>query len=261
MTVPSEPVMLELLSEGLALVTLNRPRAMNAVNAELAKALEAIVAEVEAAKDIRTAIITGAGETAFCAGADLKEVAAGRLQNLFTAAGGFAGFVNAPRKKLWIAAVNGVALAGGFEIVLACDLTVACKEALFGLPEVTRGLIASAGGLYRLPRALPKAIATELIVSGKSIDAERALALGLINRVVARDEVTGEAINMARLIGQNAPLAVIESLAIARAASRFDNPKLREAGDTAQARLSQSADYQEGARAFIEKRKPRWQGE
>lgn len=254
-------VTLELLPNALALVTLNRPAAMNAVNAELANALEAIVTTVEASPDIRAALITGAGARAFCAGADLKEVAAGALGGTFTAAGGFAGFVNAPRKKLWIAAVNGVALAGGFEIVLACDLIVASDEALFGLPEVTRGLIASAGGLYRLPRALPRALATELIVTGRPMNAERAFALGLLNRVVPQSEVLPEAIGLATSISENAPLAVLESLAIARAANGFDDPQLRAAGDLAQTKLAMTSDYQEGSLAFVEKRRPRWRGE
>ncbi|MEJ7775882.1 MAG: enoyl-CoA hydratase-related protein [Sphingomicrobium sp.] len=138
-----------------------------------------------------------------------------------------------------------MALAGGFEIVLACDLIVASREARFGLPEVTRGLIASSG----------------LIVTGRSIDAERAFALGLINRIVAPSEVVTEAVGLARSICANAPLAILESLAIARAASGFDNSPLREAGDVAQARLARTADYQEGSRAFVEKRRPRWRAE
>jgi enoyl-CoA hydratase len=258
MSTEHESVTLRRLSEGLVLVTLNRPAAMNAVNAELANALEAVVAEVEADEEVRAAVITGAGEKAFSAGADLKEVAAGKLGGTFTAAGGFAGFVNAPRKKLWVAAVNGLALAGGFEIVLACDLIVASSEARFGLPEVTRGLIASAGGLYRLPRALPRAVATELIVTGSLLDAERAYALGLINRVVPAGQAVTEAIALSHSICANAPLAVLESLAIARAASGFDDPELREAGDTAQTRLAQTSDYREGSQAFVEKRKPSW---
>ena len=251
-------VLLERLADGLALVTLNRPGVMNAVSAELAAGLEAIVEEVEADPGIRAAIITGAGHRAFSAGADLKEVAAGMLGATFTERGGFAGFVNAPRRKLWIAAVNGVALAGGFEIVLACDLVVASSDARFGLPEVTRGLIASAGGLYRLPRSLPRAIATELIVTGTTIDAQRALALGLVNRLSASHAVVADAVELATSVCANAPLAVLESLAIARAASGFDDLPLKQAGDEAQARLAATADYQEGALAFVKKRRPIW---
>ena len=261
MNTQSEIVTLDHLESGLVLVTLNRQHAMNAVNAELAIALEAVVAQVEADKNVRAAIITGAGRRAFSAGADLKEVAAGHLAGTFTPSGGFAGFVNAYRKKLWVAAVEGLALAGGFEIVLACDLIVASSDARFGLPEVTRGLIASAGGLYRLPRALPKAIATELIVTGSLLDSDRAFALGLINRVVPAGNAVQEAIALSRSICENAPLAVLESLAIVRAATGFDDLDLREAGHTAQLRLAQTLDYQEGSQAFVEKRKPRWQAQ
>lgn len=251
-------VKLEQIDEAIALVTLDRPAARNAISKELAEALEAIVQKVEADPAISAAIITGAGSV-FCAGADLREVAAGGLGETFTPSGGFAGFVNAERRKIWIAAVNGLALAGGFEIVLACDLVVAAKTAAFGLPEVRRGLIASAGGLYRLPRALPKAIALELILSGETIDAARAFDFGLVNRLTDGDVVV-EATALARSISRNAPLALKASIAIARQAAGFDDSRLRQAGDDAQAQLSRTADYAEGARAFLDKRLPRWAG-
>lgn len=253
-------VTLEVLGKHLAIVTLNRPAARNAISAALTSELEKIVARVESDEDIRAAIITGAGDRAFCAGADLREVAEGGLPATFTAIGGFAAFVNARREKPWIAAVNGVALAGGFEIVLACDLVIASEDARFGLPEVKRGLIASAGGLYRLPRALPKAVAIELITTGGTIDAERAYGLGLVNRVVEKDRVLEAAMQIAHEICANAPLAVRQSLALARLASRFEDAALRAKGDEAQDRLSRTADFSEGARAFIEKRQPRWLG-
>lgn len=251
---------LQILDKHLAIVTLNRPAARNAINAELTRQLETIVARVEADDEVRAAIITGEGERAFCAGADLREVAAGGLGATFTEGGGFAAFVNAPRAKPWIAAVNGVALAGGFEIVLACDLVVASDDARFGLPEVKRGLIASAGGLYRLPRALPKALAMELITTGGTIDAGRAYSLGLVNRVVEKEKVLAAAVSLAGEICANAPLAVRQSLTLARRAARFEDASLREAGDEAQLRLSGTADYVEGSRAFIEKRAPKWLG-
>lgn len=244
----------------IAVVTLNRPDVRNAINPELAHELEAMVARLEADPDIRIAIITGAGPSAFCAGADLREVAAGRLDEIFTESGGFAGFVDAPRRKPWIAAVNGIALAGGFEIVLACDLVIANRTAKFGLPEVKRGLIASAGGLYRLPRALPKAIALEIILTGEAIPAERAYELGLVNRIAEDREALSEAKLLASKICENAPLAVSASLEIARAASFFIDAGLRNAGTQLQAQLQRTEDYAEGSRAFLEKRPPRWRG-
>ena len=138
----------------VATVTINRPDARNAINGAVARALEEAVIDTEADDEIRCVVLTGAGDRAFCAGADLKEISAGRIGDLVTRQGGFAGFVRAGRKKPWIAAVNGVALAGGTEIVLACDMSVVSEDATFGLPEVKRGLAALASGLYRLPRAL-----------------------------------------------------------------------------------------------------------
>lgn len=250
----------ELLEGGIAFVTLNRPAVRNAVNPALARELEATVNAIEKDENVLVAILTGSGDQAFCAGADLKEVAAGRLDDCFTATGGFAGFVNAQRSKPWIAAVNGHALAGGFEIVLACDLAVAAHHATFGLPEVTRGLIASAGGLYRLPRVLPRAIANELILTGAFIAADRALELGLLNSVVSAPKLLEETKRLASAICANAPLAVRESIRIARLASGFYDDELRRAAEQAQARLQESADYAEGAQAFIDKRMPHWKG-
>ena len=254
------PVDLQRLGHGVGLITLRRPTARNAITPQLAHLLEEIVAEVERSNDISVAIITGEGDRAFCAGADLNEVAAGRLDECFTKAGGFAGFVNAKRSKPWIAAVNGPALAGGFEIVLACDLAVAAETALFGLPEVKRGLIASAGGLYRLPRVLPRVLAMEMIATGRPIDASRALAMGVINRVTPPAELLGSARALAAEICANAPLAVRESVRIVRAASGFDDDGLRHDAETAQAALQATSDYSEGATAFLEKRTPNWSG-
>ncbi len=258
---PAAPVVtFERLPGHIALVTLNRPDARNAINADVAKALDAIVAETEADPDIWVVVLTGAGSGVFCAGADLKEISVGRGAELSTPRGGFAGFVYAERSKPWIAAVNGKAFAGGCEIVLACDLVVAAEDAALGLPEVLRGLIAAAGGLYRLPRALPPNLALEMIMTADPLDARRAHQHGMVNRLVPAEQVVDEALALAGRITRNAPLAVRESLRVARRANGFDEAELRALSKESRDRVAQSEDYKEGPRAFIEKREPRWTG-
>jgi enoyl-CoA hydratase len=253
-------VTLERLPEHVALVTLNRPEARNAVNAGLAAAFETIIDETERDADIWAVVLTAKGAGVFCAGADLKEVAAGRGADLFTARGGFAGFVYAERTKPWIAAVSGKALAGGFEIVLACDLVVASEDAAFGLPEVSRGLIAAAGGLVRLPRALPRSLALELVMTGDPLDARRAEQHGLVNRIAPAERVVADALALACRITRNAPVAVRESLQLARRAPELAESDARVATKAARDRVVLTEDYREGPRAFVEKRAPRWTG-
>ncbi len=255
----SELVGVERRDGHVAVVTLNRPAARNAINAEVAQALHAAVDQTERDADVWVVVLTGAGADVFCAGADLKEVAAGRAEGLFTAYG-FAGFVDAERRKPWIVAVNGKALAGGCEIVLACDLVVASSASSFGLPEVSRGLLAAAGGLYRLPRALPRNIAIELIVTADSLDAQRAAALGLVNHIAAPDELLNAALELAARITRNAPVAVRESLQVARRVHDLDETNLRALTGECRDRVRASEDYREGPRAFVEKRAPRWTG-
>src|SRR6267378_6278199 len=257
---PAGVVTLEMPAPHVALVTLRRPERRNAVNGAVAFELESVVRSTEADPAVWAVVLTGAGGQAFSSGADLKEVAAGRLDTLWTHDGGFAGFVRAARAKPWIAAVDGLAVAGGFEIALACDMIVASDDASFGLPEVTRGLIAAAGGLYRLPRSLPRALAYELIATGERLAADRALAFGLVNRVVPKDRTLAEALALADSIAANAPIAVRESLKIARLAVDLDEATLSRLSDEAQQRMMQTEDFHEGPRAFIEKRAPRWQG-
>ncbi|WP_416391653.1 enoyl-CoA hydratase-related protein [Alloalcanivorax xenomutans] len=278
-------VTLERLGDHIALVTLNRPQARNAVNGDVAQGLAAAVKATEADNDIRAVILQGSGDKVFCghrpwrppcgpsrvrrqkslpaifcAGADLKEISAGNAHRLVTKEGGFAGFVHAPRRKVWIAALNGLALAGGLEIALTCDLRVASPKVAFGLPEVKRGLVALAGGLYRLPRNLPRAIALELIATGNTLDARRAYDFGLVNRLVEADQVLDTARELAETIAANAPIAVQESLVIARLTHDLDEAALIAAGDKAREYLVTTEDYQEGPRAFIEKREPVWTG-
>lgn len=255
----SEPVRFEIVEPHIALVTLNRPEARNAVNGALAQALEAAVTRVELDPEIRVAVLTGEGPV-FCAGADLKEVSAGRSATLATERGGFAGFVRADRSKLWIAAAQGPALAGGLELLLSCDLAVAAETASFGLPEVKRSLVAGAGGVFRLPRALPKAIALEMIATGDAMPAARMAQFGLLNAVVPAGEVREAALALARRAVVNAPVAVRESLGVARQALDLAEAELWEVSRAASERVRATEDFKEGPRAFVEKRSPRWVG-
>ncbi|HVW69921.1 MAG TPA: enoyl-CoA hydratase-related protein [Steroidobacteraceae bacterium] len=256
----SEAVITGRPEKNVAVVTINRPEARNAVNGAVAEGLAAAVALTELDPAIRVVILTGAGDAAFCAGADLKEVSASGFSSLLTAEGGYGGFVRATRRKPWIAAVNGVALAGGMELALACDMIVAAEDALFGLPEVKRGLAALAGGLYLLPRVFPRALALEIIATGEPITAACALAHGLVNRVVSKRTVLDAALSLAQRIAVNAPFAVRESLLIARAAFDKTQSELEELSDALRQRLMQTEDFQEGMAAFMEKREPRWTG-
>jgi enoyl-CoA hydratase/carnithine racemase len=244
----------------VAQVTLDRPQVMNAIDSTLAVAIEAAVRALDADAEVRVVVLTGAGGRAFCARADMKEIAADPASSRRTAAGGFAGFVDLPRAKPWIAAVEGAALGGGFEIALACDLIVASATARFGLPEVKRANLALGGGLRRLPRAVPRAIAIEMILTCEPIGAERALALGLINRLTPPGGALEAALALADTIAANAPLAVAESLAIARIAAERPQAELKPIEQAAYEANRRTQDHQEGARAFLERRPPRWQG-
>lgn len=243
----------------VATITLNRPEQRNAVSPELTQELAAAMDRMEADDDVWVAILTASGPM-FCAGADLKAIGAGRGEELSTEQGGFAGFVRYPRTKPVIAAVRGFALAGGTELVLGCDLVVAGTDVQFGLPEVTRGLVAAAGGLFRLPRAIGSARAVELIFTAERLGAEEAHRLGLVNHVVEPDQVLDRARELAAAICRNAPLAVRESLAIAREALLMSDEQGWERSAAAMGRVSTSADVVEGVMAFVEKRDPTWTG-
>ncbi len=243
----------------VATITLNRPEQRNAVSPELALALAAAMEQFEADTDVWVAILTGAGPM-FSAGADLKAIAAGRAAELSVEPGGFAGFVRYPRTKPVIAAVRGFALAGGTELALACDLIVASSDSAFGLPEVTRGIVAAAGGLFRLPRVIPPARARELILTGERLPAEEAYRLGMVNRLTSHDEVLPTARALADRICANAPLAVRESLAVARDALQLTEQEGWERSAQASNRIRETEDAREGPRAFAEKRTPQWTG-
>jgi enoyl-CoA hydratase len=244
----------------IALVTLNRPAARNAISPEVSQAMAAILDEVEADADLRAVVLTGAGEV-FSAGADLKVVAAGRGMDIARGKGGFAGVVNRDFPKPLIAAVNGPALAGGFEIVLSCDLVVAADTARFGIPEVQRGLMAAAGGLIRLPKRVPLAIALELAMTGDPIDADRALALGLVNRVVPHANVVDAACVLADRIGENSPIAVRLSRQLVREAAEMPESEGWQRTNELAVQIFASGDAVEGATAFAEKRKPVWKSQ
>ena len=243
----------------VAVLTLNRPEARNAVNGDVAREMEAHLDTLEADDDIWLGIVAGNGPV-FCAGADLKAIASGQAGELQTKRGGFAGIATRERTKPLIAAVDGPALAGGTEIVLSCDLVVASTNARFGIPEVKRSLVAAAGGLFRLPRALPLNVAMEAALTGDPISAERAAHFGLVNELVEPGQAKAAALALAERISANAPLAVRESRQVVLAALRGDDEHLWKITIEAMAKVMSSEDFNEGPRAFIEKRAPQWKG-
>ncbi len=253
-------VIVERAAPHVAVVTLNRPQVCNAVNGDLALALQNAVLATESDDTIRAVVLTGAGSRAFCAGADLRELSTQGTASLRTASGGFAGFVRQNRAKPWIAAVNGPALAGGLEIALACDIILAAEHATFGLPEAARGIVASAGGAFRLPRAMPRGLALEMALTGASIDADRALQSGLINRILTLDHLVPAALALAVKIAGNAPLAVRETRNLVLLSYDLAEQDLFRLSDGARERIAATADFKEGPRAFLEKRAPLWEG-
>jgi crotonobetainyl-CoA hydratase len=259
----SDAVLLE--RDGHVLVvTLNRPEARNAVNGDLTLGLGTALEEADGDPEIRAVVLTGAGDVSFCAGADLKAISRGESLNPpGTEAWGSGGIVDHPIGTPIIAAVNGTALGGGTEIVLTADLAVAATTARFGLPEVTRGLIAAAGGLIRLPQQLPQKIAMQLILTGEPIDAGTALRWGLVNEVVEPDQVVPAAIELAQRIAANAPLAVQASKRVARGIRDGSIPAEADAWAASNREilaLMGSEDAIEGPMAFAEKRTPVWKG-
>jgi crotonobetainyl-CoA hydratase len=243
------------------LVTINRPEAMNAVNAEVATLIGEALESADNESSIRAIVLTGSGDRSFCAGVDLKAVARGEDTGPRPDPGwGFAGYVRHFVSKPTIAAVNGFALGGGTELCLASDLVVAAESARFGLPEVKRGIIAGAGGAFRLPRALPRKVAMELLLTGESISAAEALRWGLVNRVVPRAQVVGAALELAAAITVNAPLSVQASKRLAYRASLEEEEVDWQRSAIEGRRVVMSEDGREGPRAFAEKRVPVWKG-
>ncbi len=256
----SEPAVLyESTDDHIVTLTINRPESRNAVNGDVARQMEEGLDRFEADPEARVAIITGTG-SAFCAGADLKEVASGNARSISTKKGGFAGIVLRERVKPVIAAVNGTAVAGGCEIMLACDMAVVAEGISIGVPEVKRSLVAAAGALWRLPRAVGPARAAEMALTGDPVTADEALAAGLVNAVVPAEEVMNAARALAARVCANAPLAVQASRTVLSKAFEASQADLHRLSVEAIASLVDTEDYEEGPRAFIEKRPPVWKG-
>ena len=243
----------------VGIITINRPEARNAVNGDVAKGVEAAIDQIESDDSLWLGIITGVPPV-FSAGADLKEINAGRAADLSTAKGGFAGIASRERTKPMIAAVDGPALAGGTEICLACDMIVASTSARFGIPEVKRCLVAAGGGLFRLPRKIPFNIAMELALTGDPIDAERAHHFGLVNYVTEPGGALAKAKELAQAIEANAPVAVRASRRVILEARFADEATGWKLSGQAMGEALSSEDSKEGLMAFIEKRPPSWTG-
>ncbi|MFC9902934.1 crotonase/enoyl-CoA hydratase family protein [Rhodococcus sp. NPDC127593] len=253
--------MSEVLTEsdhGIFVITLNRPDAKNAVNLALAKALAVAIDEFESRPDLTVAILTGAGGT-FCAGMDLKGFARGERPTI--AGRGFAGLTEAPPSKPLIAAVEGWALAGGCELALSADLIVAARDAKFGIPEVTRGLVARGGGLLRLPKILPYQLAMEMALTGDPLPAEAAHRHGLVNRLTDPGGALAAARELAGRIAGNAPLAIRATKQVVAMSARYTDADDFAAQKQYTEPVFASKDAQEGARAFAERRAPVWRGQ
>jgi len=252
----AEPVTVERRGH-VQVITISRPEVRNALNGAAARALAAAADELDADGDLRAGVLTGAGG-AFCTGMDLKAYLRGDKPNI--EGRGFGGITITPPRKPLIAAVEGWALAGGFELMLACDLVVAGEGSKFGVPEVKRAMVAGGGAALLLPRRIPFTAAMELLLTGEFIDAGRAAALGLVNRLVPDGEALDGALRLAEVIAANGPLAVTVTKQIARAQADWTV----EEGWQRQAEMYkpviESADAREGAAAFADKRAPVWRG-
>jgi crotonobetainyl-CoA hydratase len=263
MTIQNDPVHTSVEGQTLV-VTLDRPRA-NAIDAATSRALFAAFDRLRRDPALRVAILTGAGDRFFCAGWDLKAAAAGEGADADHGPGGFAGLTEfLDIGKPVIAAVNGLAFGGGFELALAADLVVAAEHADFALPEVTLGIVADAGGLIRLPARVPRAIAVELLLTGRRLTAAEAARWGVVNRVVPAAGLMAAARELAGAVCAAAPLAVAAVLEVLRetegAGVRAGFAIQGGGGMAAYRAMLASADAAEGARAFAERRRPVWRG-
>jgi enoyl-CoA hydratase len=252
----TEPVAVERRGH-ILVITINRPEARNALDGAAARALAAAADQLDADSDLRVGVLTGAGGT-FCAGMDLKAWMRGDKPMIVGR--GFGGITITPPCKPLIAAVEGYALAGGFELMLACDLVVAAEGSKFGVPEVKRGLVAGGGAALLLPRRIPFAAAMELLLTGEQISAARAEQLGLVNRLVPDGAALAGALALAELIAANGPLAVAVTKQIARAQADWTVAEGWQRQEELYKPVFDSADAREGAAAFAEKRAPAWRG-
>ncbi|MCO5968849.1 crotonase/enoyl-CoA hydratase family protein [Actinoallomurus soli] len=243
---------------GVAVITINRPEARNAVNGAVAQGIASAIDEFDARKDVSAYVLTGAGGT-FCAGMDLKGFLTG--DDPSKGGRGFGGITERPPAKPIIAAIEGYALAGGFELALSCDMIVASSESKFGLPEVKRGLVAGAGGLLRLPQRIPYHAALEIALTGDHYPAARLAELGLVNRVTEPGEALRTAKELAAKVAANAPLALAATKrVIVESRDWPSDEQFARQGEIIMPVFG-SKDAMEGAAAFAEKRTPNWSGE
>ena len=262
----TDPVVLTEQRGHTLLITINREKAANSINAEVHQLIGQALDRADHETEIRAVVLTGAGDRVFCAGADLKALGTQGGEGVLpadTKHWGFAGMVDHPIGVPIIAAVQGSALGGGTELALASDLIVAADTASFGLPEVHRGLMAAAGGVFRLTQSLPKHVALELILTGEPMPAADALRWGFVNRVVAQAEVLDTALELAEKVAACAPVAVQASKRVARGIVDGTTPAERASWALSEAemeKVTSSADVAEGIGAFLEKRQPVWQG-
>jgi enoyl-CoA hydratase len=243
--------------DGVLLVTLNRPDARNAVNLPLAEGVAAALDELDASDDVQVGVLTGAGK-GFSSGMDLKAFATG--ERPWVGDRGFAGIVQRASEKPLIAAIEGFAVAGGFEIALACDLIVAARDARVGIPEAKRSLVAAGGALIRLPKRIPYHVAMELALTGDPIDAQRAHELGIVNRLTEPGGAVDGALELAAAIAKNGPLALDASKKIVASAPDWTEAEAWQKQGELAGPVFTSEDAREGAVAFAEKREPVWKG-
>ncbi|MFD7946373.1 crotonase/enoyl-CoA hydratase family protein [Streptomyces sp. NPDC059744] len=253
----ADAVLADFRDDGTTVITINRPETRNAVNRDVAVAMAEALDELDRRDDQVVGVITGAGNT-FCSGMDLKAFRAG--ERPVVEGRGFAGITEARPRKPVIAADEGHALAGGCEIVLACDMVVAADDARFGIPEVKRGLVAAAGGLLRLPRRIPYAVAMEIALTGDFLDAGRAHAYGLVNRLTPPGGALAGALELAGTIAANGPLAVRATKQVLAEAPAWPADEEWQRMRALTGPVFASEDAKEGPRAFAEKRPPRWTG-
>jgi enoyl-CoA hydratase len=255
--VNDEPAVLTERRDGVLLVTLNRPDARNAVNAALAEGVAAALDELDADDELSVGVLTGAGK-GFSSGMDLKAFVAG--ESPYAADRGFAGITQRAAEKPLIAAIEGFAVAGGFEVALSCDLIVAARGARLGIPEVKRSLVAAGGALLRLPRRIPYHLAMELALTGDPIDAERGYELGIVNRLAEPGGAVDAALELAAEVARNGPLALKASKTIVQSSGDWAEAEAWNKQGEIAGPVMVSEDAREGAIAFAEKRDPIWRG-